>query len=356
MERFGVSNWHIVWSCFVLGLANLACSADEMILVVGAGGTDEYAATFAEWADQWQRVAQQADMRYQEIGRSTDANDYEQLKAAIDAGSGSSEQPLWIVLLGHGTFDREIAKFNLRGKDVEANELKQWLTPLTRPLILVNGFSCSGAFLQPLHAPNRVVITATKNGAELNFARFGGFLAQALTDMTADLDHDDQVSLLEAFLLASSNVNQFYESDARLVTEHALLEDNHDGKGIPADFFQGIRAKASAQDGAALDGALAHRFIVKSSPAAATLSPEQLAERDRIETQIEELRQKKSSLAADRYFDQLEELMVALANIYLHHAATGDDADRPASEPSDRESELGDSLIGPSADGDGLRE
>ena len=141
-------------------------------------------------------------------------------------------------------------------------------------------------------------------------------MAKALTDMSADLDHDDQVSLLEAFLLASSQVKQFYESDSRLMTEHALLEDNHDGKGISADFFKGIRAEAIAKAGEALDGQQAHRYIIKASAAAVKLSEEQSAERDLIETEIEKLRGEKKNLSEDEYYQQLEPLLLEIAKLY----------------------------------------
>lgn len=308
--------FRIVALLFGSMIGPFVATAEDMIVVVGASGTDEYGEMFADWADQWKATATAANIAYQEIGRSGD-NDYDLLKTALASEIGKTDgSPLWLVLLGHGTFDRNVAKFNLRGKDVEAKELEQWLQASSRPMILINGFSCSGAFLKPLHAPNRVVITATKNGSELNFARFGGYLAESLSDRSADLDHDDQVSLLEAFLLASSKVNQFYESDARLVTEHALLEDNHDGKGISADFFKGIRAQATAKDGAALDGAMAHRHIVMSSSQAVKLTAEQTAERDRIETQIEALRAKKSTMTEDDYYGKLEAVLLQMADLY----------------------------------------
>lgn len=308
--------------CMLLAMTTVS-SADDMLLVVGAGGNEEYAALFLEWAEQWKQVANEANIDCQEIGTSGE-NDYDQLQQAIieqgKSGVDGDNSPLWLVMIGHGTYDRKLAKFNLRGRDVEAKELASWLKPCARPLIVINAFSCSGAFLEPLQAPGRVVITATKNGAELNFSRFGGYMAEALTDMSADLDHDDQVSLLEAFLLASSNVKRFYESDSRLMTEHALLEDNQDGKGISADFFKGIRAEATAKDGAVLDGGRAHRYIVKSSPGTIQLSREQAAERDRIELEIEKLRGRKKDLAEDTYYQELEPLFLEMAELYAQAA------------------------------------
>ena len=96
-------------------------------------------------------------------------------------------------------------------------------------------------------AQNRVVVTATRSGDEQNFARFGQYLAEAIADPRADLDKDGQVSLLEAFLTASSRVDEYYRTRSQLATEHALLDDNGDRLGTPADWFRGVRATEARQ-------------------------------------------------------------------------------------------------------------
>ena len=285
----------------------------EMVLVVGAGGTDEYTKTFAEWADQWKQLATRANLQFSEP--AGDGTNRDWLKQQL-AECGDSESPLWVVLIGHGTSDRNVTKFNLRGPDVSGTELKEWLAACKRPVILANCFSCSGGWLKDVQGPNRVVITATSSGAELNYSRFGGFLAESVADSSADLDHDEQVSLLEAFLLASSKVERFYESESRLATEHALLEDNQDGKGTPAKFFTGIRAEGRAKDGSLPDGRMAHRYILVPSKNAPKLSQEEVAERDRLESEIEKLRSRKRKLGEDAYYEELEKLMVQMAELY----------------------------------------
>jgi len=55
--------------------------------------------------------------------------------------------------------------------------------------------------------------------------------ADAINNPEADLDKDGQVSLLEAFLTASRQASEFYKINGRLVTEHALLDDNGDSFG-----------------------------------------------------------------------------------------------------------------------------
>jgi hypothetical protein len=287
-----------------------------MVVVIGAGGTTEYREAFLGWADQWKSAAKASNIECVEIGRNAEKIDREQLQSLIMTSISPAETPLWLVFVGHGTFDRNTAKFNLRGPDVASSELKEWLSDCQRPLIVVNGFSCSGAFLKDLHGSQRVIITATSSGAELNYSRFGGFLADSLNDKEADLDHDEQVSLLEAYLLASSKVARFYESESRLATEHSLLEDNDDGKGTPSDFFVGIRADAKAKSGAAPDGRLAHRYILVPSKHAPKLTAEQMIERDRLEAAVETLRDRKSALAEDDYYIQLEKVLVRLAKLY----------------------------------------
>ena len=82
-----------------------------------------------------------------------------------------------------------------------------------------------------------MVVTATKSGNETNFAHFGQYLAEAITDPHADLDKDGQISLLEAFLTASKGVDEHYRTRSQLATEHALLDDNGDQLGTPRPGF-----------------------------------------------------------------------------------------------------------------------
>jgi hypothetical protein len=220
------------------------------------------------------------------------------------------------VLIGHGTYDGREAKFNLRGPDFSDAELAQWLSPVKRPLAVINCASASGPFLKKLAGPNRVVVTATRAGSENNFARFGEHLSEAVVDPGADLDKDGQTSLLEAFIAASHRVEEFYKEDARLATEHALLEDNGDGLGIPADWFQGTRATKSAKDGAPLDGLRAHQWHLKLSDAEKALPAEFRAKRDALELEVEALRAKKASLGEADYYARLEKLLLQLARLY----------------------------------------
>ena len=226
---------------------------------------------------------------------------------------------MWVVLIGHGTFDGREAKFNLTGPDLGVEDLKSMLARFERPIAVVNCTSASGAFLKGLSAKGRAVVTATRSGDEINFARFGDYMSQAIADPAADLDKDDQVSLLEAFLTASKRAEEFYKSDGRLATEHALIDDNGDGLGTPADWFRGVRATKRAKDGAELDGARSRQLHLVPNEREFKLSADARARRDELELALEQLRGRKEKLAEDEYYRQLKPILVELSRIYAQN-------------------------------------
>jgi hypothetical protein len=289
-----------------------------VIVVVGAGGEVEYGRQFTDWAGRWEIVCQQAGAKRITIGLETadPESDRDRLQAALSAEPKDGPEELWLVLLGHGTFDGRDAKFNLRGPDVSAAQLAEWLASFQRPLAVINASSASGPFLNALAKPGRVIVTAAKSGSEINFARFGGHFSEAIASLESDLDKDGQVSLLEAWLSASHRVTEFYKADGRLATEHSLLEDNGDGLGTPADWFRGVRAVKQAAEGASVDGRRAHQFHLVRSELEKQLPPEVRAKRDELELAIFQLRDDKATLPEDEYYTRLERLLVDLARLY----------------------------------------
>ena len=304
----------LFWANAVLAFG-ASPAASKVLIVVGAAGDSEYGTNFARQAALWRDVAARGAAEVATIGLdSGPTNDLELLRVALTA-EPSEGPPYWLILIGHGSYDGRQARFNLRGPDISATNLATWLKPLRRPLAVVNTTSSSAPFINALSGTNRVIVTATRNGAEQNYARFGGYLAQAIGDPAADLDKDGQVSLLEAFLLASRQVAEFYRLENRIATEHALLDDNADGLGTPADWFKGLRATKRAKDHASLDGLLAAQFCLVPSPADATLSSEARAKRDQLETAVRELRNRKEKMPEDAYYSALEALLLELARL-----------------------------------------
>lgn len=291
--------------------------AGDLILVLGAPGTDEFGGMFSTWADRWVDAARRGSLRTSIVGRdpADDANDRNRLQQALRAAASDAERPLWLVLIGHGTFDRKSARFNLRGPDVAAEDLASWLAPVQRPVAVIDCSACSAPFLTALSGPKRIVITATKSGGEENFARFGDFLSTAVDDPAADLDKDDQTSLWEAFLAASRRTAEYYQADGRLQTEHALLDDNGDKQGTRADVFRGLALKDGVAADQPIDGAIAHQWHLVPSQSDAQLPPDVRRRRDELELQIIALRARKPKLDADDYYRQLEQLLVELARL-----------------------------------------
>ena len=300
-------------------LQAFAQTADKpvLIVVVGAAGEEEYGSNFVHSSELWVQAGKSGGADVTVIGTDpTNATtDFDRLKQTLAAEPKESVEALWLVLLGHGTFDGKVAKFNLRGPDISAEDLAAWLQPFKRPLAVIDCSSSSAPFLPKLSATGRVIITATRSGYEQNYARFGENISEAIVDPASDLDKDGQVSLLEAYLVASRRVAEFYKSQGRLMTEHALLDDNGDGLGTPADWFQGIRAVKRARNGAALDGTRANQFVLVRSAQEQKIPPALRARRDELELAVEKLRDQKATLAEDEYYRQLEPIMVELAKI-----------------------------------------
>lgn len=326
MERLAVIPIHIPTAMLVFLWAACAGAAPApdtptLILVRGAGGEPQYETNTLHQVALWQATAERAEAHTLAVGTDSAApdapTDRDQLQQILEAQPRDGNSPLWLILIGHGTFDGNIARFNLRGPDVSATELAQWLEPIQRPLVVINTASASAPFIHALSGPNRIIVTATRSGNELNYTRFGRFLAEALANPDSDFDRDGQTSLLEAFLAASALVRDFYVTEGRLATEHALLDDNGDGKGTPADWFRGVRARKQPNEDAAVDGARAHQVHLVLSPEELQLSPDARARRDALELQVFELRNRKADFNDEEsYLQQLESLLLQIARVY----------------------------------------
>ena len=233
------------------------------------------------------------------------------------AATAAPADQIVIVLIGHGSYRDGVARVNLPGPDMSAADFAPLLDGFaTQKIVFVNAASSSGAFIQELSGPNRIIITATRSGGERYETQFGRYFAEALASDGAgaggaggaDLDKDERISVLEAFTFAQREVERYYETDNRLATEHALLDDNGDGEG-------------SDEPGPeAPDGALAGAVYLVSGPAAsaeqATSDPrlaDLYAEKRQLEEEIEALRAIKSGMEASAYEQQLEELLVRFA-------------------------------------------
>jgi hypothetical protein len=290
-----------------------------VMIVVGAHGNEEYRKHFTEEAALLKEVCVKAGVASELIGsQAEDASksDAAILQTSIAKVAENADAPLWLILIGHGSFDGRDAKFNLRGPDITAADVAAWLKPIKGEVAVIQTASSSAPFLKALAAPNRVLISATKSADEVFYARFGRYFAKAISGNTeADLDRDNQVSLLEAFLWSSKQVERFFETEGRLATEHALIEDSGDGIGTRAEAFSGVRLTTLPGDGKAGDGQLARQWCLVLNEDDAALTQERRKHRDDLERQVEALRGKRAQIPEAEFYQQLEKLMLEIAKI-----------------------------------------
>jgi hypothetical protein len=332
-ERIGMIGWCTFPACGIRAIAFLAggiltCwfsavsvateSQTRVIVVLGAPGEQAYAEEFRQSAERIRESLKSVDFELIDGTTETSSteNDRDQLLVMLQ-NEKKNAQPLWLILIGHGTFDGKLAKFNMRGPDLTPSDLDKALQSYQGSQVLVNASSCSAPFINQLSRENRVIVTATKSGSEVNYSRFGRFFAESISDPKSDLDHDQAVSILEAFLSASARVRNYYQEETRLATEQALLDDNGDKRGTPASFFRGVRVQEKAKDGATVDGSLARKMILYQSDNVQQLTEDQVVQRDRIESELESLRLNKSELSEDEYYAQLEKLLLELAAVLI---------------------------------------
>jgi len=292
------------------------------VIVVGLGGAAEYRESFhAEASQIYAALVERHGLLAEDVTylgetvevapemislRSTRANVLQVLGEI--AQSAQPLDRLLVVLIGHGTSGGDEPQFNLPGPDLTPSDFQLGMMAFpTQTLALVHTGTASGGFVAPLSGPNRILIAATRTERQLNATEFGQFFAAAVAGEGADLDHDDRVSLLEAFLYARQEVERHYQEVNELVTENAILDDNGDGEGSHDAGLAGP------------DGPLAATFHLGgvSGTAAQTPDDPELArlyeERQEIQGRIDELRAVRDAMTEDVYLDTMEPLLVELA-------------------------------------------
>jgi hypothetical protein len=279
------------------------------VTVAGLGGEPEYDQRFSTWAQEIDKLLKgsAADASVTTLF-GKDATKARVQTALADIGrQAKSNDALVVMLIGHGSFDGVDYKINLPGPDLSAIELASMLdrVPAGRQLV-VNMTSASGGSRTALEKANRAVITATKTGSEKNATIFARYWVEALRDQAADADKNGVITALEAYRYAEQKTSNFYETQKRLATEHAMLEDT--GKG------DGVRAP-SADNG---EGLLASRFallrIGEAQISAATPEKKELqTKREQLEQQIDQLKYQKAALPVEEYKKQLAALLLELA-------------------------------------------
>jgi hypothetical protein len=296
----------LLFACATPALAQ----ESHLLVITGVAGDDEHTKSFHTWATAMIDAARKKDgladaniiylsekpeldpKRIQ--GKSTRENVQ---KAFADLAARSRpNDAVFIILIGHGSFDGSQAAFSMPGPDLTPSDFAALLGKLaTQRVAFVNTSSSSGAFLPTVAGPGRVVVTATRTGGERNETRFPGFFVEAFSDDAADRDRNGRVSIAEAFEYAKSKVTKAYEQEGHILTEHAALDEGAGGTGLAASLFL-----------AAPQGTLK---VDTSDPAVRAL----VEQRDALEREIAALKLMKPSMDEAKYDAQMEKLLTNLA-------------------------------------------
>ncbi len=301
----------------ILGLGALilaalpARAAVYYVTVAGLGGEPEYEQRFTGLAQDLDKTfkASGADAHvYTLTGNDATREHVRDILAAV-AREAKPEDDFVLVLIGHGSFDGVEYKFNLVGPDVSGAELAQLCDsiPAKRQLI-VNTTSASGGSLPALERPGRGVIAATKDGSEKNATIFARYWVEALHDPDVDVDKNDAISALEAFQYAERKTAEFYESEKRLATEHAVFDDTGKNEAV---------RQPSVESG---EGLLLSSFVLLRLGAAqkAANDPAKralLAKKEELERRIDTLKYQKAAMSQEEYKKQLTDALVELARV-----------------------------------------
>ncbi|PYR59005.1 MAG: hypothetical protein DMF91_15880 [Acidobacteria bacterium] len=283
----------------------------HLIVITGIEASPEDGAQFHKWAatliDAAKRkdgvaeanilyLADKPDVDRARIRARSTREEVDKAFTDVAARARPTDQ-IFVVLLGHGSFDGHDAAFNLPGPDLKAADYAKLLQKFgTQRIVFVNTSSSSGGFLAPLAGPNRTIVAATKTGGERLDTLFPEYFVEALTNEAADKNRDGRISVLEAFDYARTKVAQVYQQKGNVVTEHAALDDGSDGKLADAMFLESPRARAVV-------------FASVADPALRAL----LEQRQALEDQINALKGRKASMDAAAYEQELEKLVTDLA-------------------------------------------
>lgn len=323
MGRYGMA----VVGALVLVAAPAFGQQTHVLVITGLSGDPAYAEQFHGWAttfidavhdryelpdDNVTYLAEDTELDPAQIDDRSTRENVEEVLAAIGDRAEPNDHVL-VLLIGHGSYQNGESRFNLPGRDLTAADYALLLTPLSSQRVsFVNVATASGGFIEALSGEGRTIVTATRSGGQWNETVFGGYFVAAFADGEAESDQnrDGRVSVLEAFEYAVAQVARAYESDGRLQTEHALLDDNGDKEGTRepdplSASADGVLARTlfiSAGDGAGVAG-------LPDDPSLRALYLERLE----IQEQIEGLQATRGGTDAARYQAEIEKLMVAIA-------------------------------------------
>lgn len=267
------------------------------LIVGGIGGEAKYDEQFKKDTEALAAVARRSTAQNRVTVLQGEAATREAVIGALESlkTRAKAADNVIVMLVGHGSYDGELYKLNLKGPDIDGDEFAALLNAIpARSQLVVNATSASGAVLEKWAAEGRTLITATRSGFERNATRFAEHFAAALAEGSADINKNGQITAQEAFDYASRSVADSFEKDGALATEHPQIAG-----GAAARFTVARLGSAGPAEPAV------------TNPAVAAL----VAQREKLDDEIESLRARRESMANDAYLAELQRLLVQLADV-----------------------------------------
>lgn len=295
----------------LLFVALPAWAGTYVVTIAGLGGEPDYDQRFTGNANDIDRVFKSEGDQFHSIEIAGADATKAKLTAALQqvAAEAKADDDFVLIMIGHGTFDGFEYKFNLIGPDISGDDIAALCDKIpSKRQLIINTTSASGGSIIPLQKAGRAVIAATKSGTEKNATIFARYLAEALQDPEADTNKDDSISAMEAFTYATKKTADFYDSQKRLASEHAVFEDT--GKSEPVR-----EATPATGEGLLLSNftlvRLANDQAAANDPAKKSL----LAQKEQLEQKIDELKYQKAAMDEDDYKQQLTADLLELAKV-----------------------------------------
>ena len=286
-----------------------ARAATYYVIVAGLGGEPDYVQRFTAAANDLEKIYKSAEGTVHVTTLTGAQSTAAQLRQTLDgvARDAKAEDDFALVLIGHGSFDGVEYKFNLVGPDVSASEIAVMCNRIAaRRQLVVDTSSASGGAVQALERPGRAVIAATKSGTEKNATVFARFWVEAFQDPSADTDKSDSISAMEAFTYASKKTAEFYDSQKRLATEHAVFNDTGSGDAV---------REAGNGQGMLLSNFTLLRLGTSQMAANDPAKRALLEKKDDLEQKIDTLKYQKAAMDPADYKKQLTDALVELAKV-----------------------------------------
>ena len=266
------------------------------LVVSGLGGEEKYSESFGATADAFTSALESLGGTPGSIVKLDESASRESILDSIELLADSLQESVntvfVLMMVGHGNADSSTWRFNVTGPDLTTEDLVAALNavPAARQLIVL-ATSASGATLDTLEQPGRVVVTATKSGGEINAVRFPEYLAEAMSSTVADYDRNEILTIAEAFRFAATRTGEFYDQQKLLASEHSRL-----------------RGDDAGDISVALLGSLKRAI---DDPVVTALLNDRLL----LESEFKRLTQRKADMLTADYYAELETLLISIATL-----------------------------------------